>query len=100
MTTEKDHQKEWNSRLPLIQAFQFNWKLDRMASPSLRVASIMLSGVAAANVARKNSPLGSASWSAINQEPAATRTPLSMQSLNISASISDMLMVEAHGCLV
>lgn len=75
-------------------------KLSRTASPNLRIASVMFSGVAAAYVARKNKSVGTVPCSALNHDPRPTRTPFSMQLLKISSSISKTLRCAASGCRV
>lgn len=73
-------------------------KLSLMASPSLLIASVMFSAVAAAKVVLKYNPDGGLSCSARNQEPRATSTPLAMQLLKISSSMARMLLLAASGC--
>ena len=78
----------------------YNPKMPRRAMPNLAIASLILSAEAAANVARKNSSVGTKfSRSALNQLPLLTRTPCSTAARKTSSSISRMDLVFAAGCL-
>lgn len=69
------------------------------ASPTRSIACPIFSSVAAANVARRNSCVGSLVLSPRNHEPLDSSTPFSTHARNISSSISRMDLVPASGWL-